>query len=277
MILSDYHSHTSFSSDSDADPEDMIRQAVSAGLHTLCITEHMDYDFPKCYELSFEFDPDEYFKKLLTLKEEYKKELNLLIGIEAGVRPYLAERYRSLLSSYPFDFVICSTHLVHDIDPYYRSYWEEHGIIRGLEDYFEEILETLEAFSDFDVYGHLDYVVRYIPEDMRKKENFSFTYARFPKQIDEILRKIISLGKGIEINTAGYKYGLNRPNPDYEIIKRFHELGGQYITIGSDAHEPKHIAHSFSEAETIIRAAGFSEYAVFEQRKRRMLPFHTAS
>lgn len=273
MIISDYHSHTSFSSDSDADPEDMIRQAVSAGLHTLCITEHMDYDFPKCYELSFEFDPEEYFRKLLPLKEACKKQLNLQIGIEAGVRPYLAERYHSLLSSYPFDFVICSTHLVHDIDPYYRSYWEEHGIQKGLSYYFEEILETLEAFSDFDVYGHLDYVVRYIPDDLQKKENFSFTYAHFSSLIDEILRKIISLGKGIEINTAGYKYGLNRPNPDYEIIKRFRELGGQYITIGSDAHEPRYLAHSFSEAERIIKAAGFVEYAVFEQRERKMLPF----
>lgn len=273
MINSDYHSHTCFSSDSDADIEEMIQQAISLGLETLCITDHMDYDFPKCYELSFEFDPDDYFEKLIQLKEKYKNQIELLIGIEAGVRPYLADRYRSLLEAYPFDFVICSTHLVHDIDPYYRSFWEEHGIRQGLMDYFNEILSNLEVFSDFDVYGHLDYVVRYIPEDLKKAQNFEFSYQAFAKPIDDILKKLVSMNKGLEVNTAGYKYGLGRPNPDLDIIRRYKELGGTYVTIGSDAHAAKHIAFSFDEAEQIIRQAGFLEYATFRNRERTMVRF----
>ena len=45
------------------------------------------------------------------------------------------------------------------------------------------------------------------------------------------------MGKGIELNTGGFKYGLGHPNPCEDIIKRYKELGGEIITLGSDAHK----------------------------------------
>ena len=85
--------------------------------------------------------------------------------------------------------------------------------------------------------------------------------------IDEILRKLISLGKGIELNTGGFKYGLGHPNPTEEIIRRYRELGGDIITIGADAHKPEHVAFDFAKVPSILKDAGFDYFTVFRERK----------
>ena len=99
--------------------------------------------------------------------------------------------------------------------------------------YFESILENISAYDGFDVYGHIDYVVRYGPN-----KNREYSYGRYKDILDEILKKLISMGKGIELNTGGYHYGLGEPNPCTAVIRRYRELGGEIITIGADAHTP---------------------------------------
>ena len=85
--------------------------------------------------------------------------------------------------------------------------------------------------------------------------------------IDEILRKLVSLGKGIELNTGGFKYGLGHPHPTEEIIRRYRELGGEIITVGADAHKPEHVAFDFAKVPSILKEAGFTHYTVFKNRK----------
>ena len=97
-------------------------------------------------------------------------------------------------------------------------------------EYFESILENISAYDGFDVYGHIDYVVRYGPN-----RNREYSYGRYKDILDEILKKLISMGKGIELNTGGYHYGLGEPNPCTAVIRRYRELGGEIITIGADA------------------------------------------
>ena len=125
-------------------------------------------------------------------------------------------------------------------------------------EYFESILENLNTYSDFDVYGHLDYVVRYGPD-----RNRFYTYEAYADIIDEILRKLISMGKGIEVNTAGFKYGLGHPNPTEAVLLRYHELGGEILTLGADAHVPEHVAYAFDRLPQILRHAGFRYFTVF--------------
>ena len=90
---------------------------------------------------------------------------------------------------------------------------------------------------------------------------------KFSDIIDEILIKLIEKGKGIEINTAGFKYGLNHPNPTEDIICRYRQLGGEIITIGADGHKPEHIAYDFHKVPEILKNAGFNYYTVFKNRK----------
>ncbi len=262
MITADYHVHTSFSSDSDAPMESMIEKAISLGFTRICITDHMDYDFPITNNLPFLFDPEAYVHKISALKKQYRDQIKLCMGIECGMRPYLAERYNNLLHQYNFDFVIASSHLVGDIDMYYPENWEGISEEEGYRIYFETILDIINSFDNFDVYGHLDYIIRYGPS-----KGANYNYELYRDLFDEILKKIISMGKGIEVNTAGYKYGLGRPNPSPEILKQYKELGGTILTIGSDGHKPEHLAYDFNEARKLLLSLGFTQYTVFENRK----------
>ena len=102
--------------------------------------------------------------------------------------------------------------------------------------------------------------------------NRFYTYEAYADIIDEILRKLISMGKGIEVNTAGFKYGLGHPNPTEAVLLRYHELGGEILTLGADAHAPEHVAYAFDRLPQILRHAGFRYFTVFTGRKPDFLP-----
>ena len=279
-MLWDTHMHTHFSGDSDAAPESMIQAAREKGLCGICFTDHLDLDYPKEPEL-FLPDLDAYFEKMQPLADRCAgaaglpshvsvcetascigHEPAIRIGIELGLQPHLASRLRNVTDSYPFDFVIGSSHLVHGMDPYYPEYFIGKAEDEAYGEYFTSILENIAVFDDFDVYGHIDYVVRYGPN-----KNKYYSYEKFQDVIDEILKALIARGKGIEINTGGLKYGLGHPNPTEAILKRYHKLGGEIITIGSDAHAPEHVAYDFDKVPGILREAGFKYFTVFKKRQ----------
>lgn len=257
MILSDFHTHSTFSTDGTDKLVEMANSAVEKGLKTICFTEHNDFDYPGG---EFLLDTDAYKNELFRVREQLSGKIEVLFGVELGLMKHLGERLREYLDGRGFDFVIGSSHLIDGKDPYFPEYFAELGQKNGVLRYFESIVENIGAFSDFDVYGHLDYAVRYSPEK-------SYNPVDFREIIDEILRKIVSLGKGIEINTAGLRKGLSHANPHPFILKRYRELGGEIITVGSDAHNTADIAADFDLAESFLKDAGFEFYTVFRQRK----------
>lgn len=215
----------------------------------------------------FEFDPKVYFEQLLPLKEEFADRLISGSGIELGLQPYLTKKHHNLIFSYPFDFVIGSVHLVNGKDPYYPVFFEGRKESTAYEEYFECCIQNLESYSNFDTFGHLDYIVRYGPN-----KNKYYSFERYQKYIDGILRRLIRYNIGLEVNTGGYKYGLDTTNPCREIILRYRELGGTIITFGSDAHDPKYLTYEFEKAAELVRSCGFHSYYIFKDRKPVELP-----
>ena len=263
QILWDCHMHSSFSVDSSTPMEDMVLKSIQQGLTGICFTEHLDPDYPDTPEkIDFSLDIPAYHKQLQTLREKYKDKLDIRFGIEIGLQPHLEDYFRQLLKEYPFDFVIGSSHIVHGADPYYPSFFKGRKESECYMEYFESILENLAVFSEMDVYGHIDYVVRYGPN-----QNRQYSYGRYKEILDEILRTLIRKNIGIELNTGGYHYGLGEPNPCVNIIRRYHELGGEIITIGADAHTPDKVGYAFDRAADVLRECGFSYYTVFKHRQ----------
>ncbi|MGI6071072.1 MAG: histidinol-phosphatase HisJ family protein [Blautia sp.] len=260
--LSDYHLHTSFSADSQASMEDMIRSGIEKGVSYLCFTEHMDIDFPKQYQMDFTVDMKAYRRAYERCREKFAGQINLLWGIELGIQPHLTQELKDYVNQYPFDFVIGSSHIIHRMDPYYPEFWKGRSKSEAIADYFTATLDNLEAFCDIDVYGHIDYVVRYAPE-----KNKDYSYQAYRELLDLLLTKLIDKGIGIELNTGGFKYGLGHPNPCEEILARYRELGGEIITLGSDAHMPQYVAYAFPQAMEILKACGFTHYTIFRERK----------
>lgn len=272
MIKWDLHMHSHHSGDSKAKLQDMILSAKQKGLDGICITDHYDYDFPDEPDL-FLLDFSAYIKEITSLKEflteeshSADKDFEVRLGLELGLQTHLVEHHREILSLHNFDFVIGSTHVVNKMDPYFPKFFEGREEKAAYREYFKTVLENVKYDMDFNVYGHLDYVVRYGPT-----KNANYRYADYAEIIEEILRTLISSGKGIEVNTGGFQYGLGHPNPTLEILKRYKELGGEILTVGSDAHKPEVIAYDFNKIPPILKEAGFEYYTIFKNRKPEFL------
>lgn len=268
MIKCDCHLHTALSTDGLSDMEEMILSGIEKGLSFLCFTEHMDYGaaFEEGPD-AFQVDTAAYHSVYYDMKEKYSRKIRLLFGIELGLQPSIGGLVHDYVASFPFDFVIGSSHTAGGIDPYYPAFFEGRTEEEACRFYFETELACAKTIPDFDVYGHLDYVLRYGPS-----QNRNFTYERYQDLLDPLLLTLIADGKGIECNTSGFKYGMGHPLPHTDILKRYHALGGDIITIGSDAHEAAHIAHSFSRAREVLLSCGFRHYVVFEERKPSFYP-----
>lgn len=263
MIIADMHTHSSFSTDSTESMMKMAKAAAEKGLRTICLTEHLDYDYPGG---EFQLDTAAYHDELMRVKAELSDRVEVLFGVELGLMDYLAPRLNEFSAAWDLDFIIGSSHLVNGKDPYYPEYFEELGSKNGILSYFESILANVRAFDNFDVYGHLDYVVRYSPE--KRYEPLDYR-----EIIDELLKALVSLGKGIEVNTAGIASRMGYPHPNAFILRRYKELGGEIVTVGSDAHDRMRVAADFDKAQAALEAAGFDRYAVFRHRLVEFVKF----
>ena len=163
--------------------------------------------------------------------------------------------------SFAFDFIIGSTHVVNQKDPYYPDYFIGRNEEEAFREYFQTIIDNIKKFTSFDVCGHLDYVVRYGPNIDR-----DYSYEKYKDLFDFMLTLLLEAEKGIELNTGSLRRGTKDVSPCTEIIKRYKELGGEIITVGSDAHNSKDIAADFDLAAQILKDCGFKYYSVFENR-----------
>ncbi len=275
MITADQHTHCNFSTDSDSTPESMIQGATKKGITHLCLTDHMDLDYPGTTKEKplFEFNMDDYFSTLSPLKEAYEDKLFLGIGIELGLRPGrddLNKQMHEILSEHAFDFVLGSVHLLDNDDPYYESYWTNRSAKDVLTKYFNDMLISIHEYDNFDSLGHLDYLIRYIPPFCGEKD---YVYKEYAEVLDEIFRLLIDKKKALEINTAGLIKGLPCFHPKLEVLKRYMELGGELLTIGSDGHSPDKIATEFKKTEEMLRSINVSGYYIYKNRKPEFVAF----
>lgn len=263
-VTADCHLHTSHSGDSHAPMEEMIQRGIALGLNTMCFTEHNDFDYPDSPEESgdiFVLNTDSYLYELIQMKEKYADRIRILFGVELGLQPQLMRKNAVYAKSYDFDFIIGSSHLCNGRDPYFPDFFEGRTDEEAYREYFASILENVKKFSNYDVYGHLDYVVRYGASRDR-----DYSYEKYRDLLDPILETLIEKGKGIELNTSGAAKGLRDLHPCTGVLKRYRELGGEIITVGSDAHTPDCVAGSFDRACEMLKACGFRYYTVFEKR-----------
>ena len=273
MITADTHTHTSFSYDCETPPEELIQRALSLGLTTLCFTEHMDYDYPSdpAKEINgvpeFWLDTQAYQANFAKLKEKYEGKINLLCGVELGLQPHIVDWNNNYVNQYDFDYIIGSAHTIDHKDPFFSSFYQGRPEREAYEQYFSEALTDIRLFDKFDSFGHLDYVVRYGPN-----QNKEYSFKEYSDFIDPILRTLIEKGIALEVNTKGYTVGLGEPNPARDVLLRYRQLGGELITIGSDAHKVADLAYDFARARDLLTGCGFRYYAVFAARSATFYP-----
>lgn len=270
MIATDMHIHSCFSSDSTEKPEAIIETAIAKGYSYIYFTDHHDMDFPVHPSepfMDFQLDFEKYIEKLSGLKEKYHDQIEIRIGIEQGICPETAPKIADLSNRYPFDFVIGSSHLssLKGGDPYYPEYYANRHAIDAYRKYFISEAENVRLTEGFDVYGHLDYAVRYCPDP-----SFEYHFEDYRDIFEVLLKRLIEKGKGIEINTSGITK-IGYPHPHIEALKLYKKLGGEIITVGSDAHTKEQIGFGFETAEKLLKESGFQYYTVFKERKAEFI------
>lgn len=259
MKYVDHHVHTSYSPDSNASVEEYLLRAKKLGLDSIMFTDHIDMgaidpDFGK------HIDYREYFQTMKKLEEEY--EIKIQVGVEIGYEKNHKEEINEFLGKYPFDFVLSSVHYGDGKDLYQGDFFRGRSQEESYLRYFEIILEMVENFSNFEVLGHLDFVIRYGPF-----ENKSYDYEIYQDIIDKILKTLIEKGKGIELNTSGLRGELNTTFPKEEVLRRYKELGGNIITIGSDSHFNEDYYSGIAGGMELLKSLGYSKISSFTNRK----------
>ena len=263
-MLADCHVHSKFSSDSEAPVTTMLERAIACGMKYFYLTDHHDIDFPvnTADGMDFQLDTPVYLARLTELAAQYRDQITVRTGVELGLMSHIADKLEAYASGHAFDFIIGSSHLVRGMDPYYPAYYEDRSQAEAYREYFESIYENTKVFQNYDVYGHLDYVVRYGPS-----KNQDWKFSDYADIFETIFKNLIYQGKGIEINTAGLYKGLGYPHPHRDILSMYKSMGGEIITVGSDAHQPQYFAYGFDVAEALLKNCGFRYYCVFQNRK----------
>ena len=273
MNLIDCHTHTKNSPDGFNIPEEMIKTALTKGLSAYAITDHCEvnhffsieyygvtsngydtYDFGRDFEKSMQENT--------ALKEKYSDKLNLLCGIELGQATHDFGLADAIVKDKRLDFVIGSMHQLPNNDDFAFLDYTKADIPSLLENYYKEIYKLCK-WNKFDVLGHLTYTLRYIEGENGIKVNMS----PYEEIIRECFKLLIQNGKGIEINTSGLRQSYGQAFPNLYWIKMFREMGGEIISIGSDAHKIEDLGKGIKEGCEIALAAGFKNVCCFKNRE----------
>lgn len=263
MYLYDYHMHSLNSSDGKNSVMDMCVKALRIGLKEIAVTDHFEptrgnEDYPY-------YKPASYFFDMLKAKAIFGAQLDIKCAVELG-QPHLYPEYSlKLVETYPYDYVLASAHKMKgDLDFGEVVYTEDN---RGLYciRYLEE-LKLLAEWNCFDCIGHLDLVKRYA-----SKYNVKASLMDYKERLEEILKILISNGKGIEINTSGLRQHAKECLPGPDIVKFYRELGGEIITVGSDAHCTEDVGKGIRDGMEIAKAAGFEYMTVYSGRQPGMI------
>mgnify|MGYP001161711953 FL=1 len=280
-MYADYHLHSEFSDDSKELMERQVEKAIKLGLDEMCFTDHVDYgikrdwDAPRGIEWRqgdgissgdaareplANVDYPRYFAKIACIRAAYGDAIKIRSGLEFGIQSITVNDYERLFAKYQdeLDFVLFSMHQVDNKEFWTQDFQRGRSQKEYNEAYYEEIFKTMKAFKHYSVLAHLDLLVRYDKAGRCPFENVRDLVA-------EILKQAIADGKGIEVNTSSWHYGLSDTQPSRDILHLYKNLGGRIITVGSDAHQTSYLADHIKDAYAILRdEIGFTEIATFE-------------
>ena len=270
-MLADCHVHSEFSDDSWYTVDDVCRDAVRLNLDEICFTDHVDYgvkpdaDHPELArhgdgKPAVNVDYARYFPAIERARERHAGDLVVKAGFEFGVQVHTIPQFTRVLEQYGrrMDFAILSIHQVDDLE-FWGGDFQRGRTQREYNDaYYAEMLRIVERFSGYSVLGHMDLIKRYDPCG-------PYPFERSRDVIAAILERVIADGKGIEVNTSSFRYGLSDLQPCRDILRLYRDLGGRIVTLGSDSHEPAHLGSYIRYVMRCLRELGFTEFCTFDR------------
>ncbi|MBR1810581.1 MAG: histidinol-phosphatase HisJ family protein [Clostridia bacterium] len=266
-LLVDTHLHSDNSPDGNHSCMFICENAVSMGLKAISITDHCETDV--YYQDHYDRSTMQSYFEILKAKEAYRGKLVVLRGIELGEATYNAPLAEKIISRFDYDIVIGSIHNLREtLDFYFMESFEERQAKAYLHTYFDELI-GLADWGKFDTMAHITYPLRYF----YAKSGIYIDMCEYKSQTDELFSLLAEKELALEINTGGLRQPLRKLSPEADLVKRFRELGGKYITFASDAHYVSDLAYGFSEAMEAAKYAGFTSCVFYQQHNPMEIPF----
>lgn len=266
----DFHMHTKNSVDSKQTIDEICASAIEKGLRGIAVCDHVDMWF---YHNLGTYDAIQTcISEVKAAKEKYGDRLEIFQGVEMAEYLYDAENAKILLNSCDWDVVLGSVHSVRfeEIDDSYSridfSTMAKEKIITFLREYFAHVMEMIEE-TDFDVLTHLTCPLRYI----NGKYDRNIDVLLFEKEIRAIFARIIEKRIALEVNTSGVGDRFGELMPSIPLLALYREMGGELLTIGSDAHVPHRVGNAIADTKDILRKLGFSTYCYYRNRKAQFI------
>jgi histidinol-phosphatase (PHP family) len=263
-ISQDYHMHSNFSPDCEYAMAEMCQAAIQKGIPEIGFTEH--YDLYPDEPLRDWFQPEAWWQEVEHCRERFAGRLLIRAGIEIGEPHLFPQETKSMLDRLPFDYCLGSLHWAKGQSVFDPQYFKTHtpDVAFGL--FFEE-LEEMTHIGGFDSLSHFD-----VPVRVGYEVYGHYDPTRYEDQVRPVLRNCIENGIALDINTAALRRSANVLTPGLEILRWYAEMGGERITLGSDAHRPSHVGYGLDRAIETARAAGLTHTAHFYQRQTQLVP-----
>ncbi len=264
-FISDSHTHSENSFDGKDSVVMLCDRAYQLGLYSLTVTDHCECH--EYYANHVRKDIEGSVRDVRKAKGLYADKLKIYTGIELGQPTQDLKAADEALTLGEFDFVLGSLHNLRGEQDFYYLEYDEDNVPKLLTRYFDELLELIED-DRFDSLAHLTYPFRYIAVN----PDIHFSPDQYREQIDAVLEALVKRKKALEVNTSGLRQKIGVTLPDETVVRRFRELGGRYVTVGSDAHRWGDIGAGIEDALRMLQKCGFTHFTVYRERMPEMLP-----
>lgn len=262
--LIDMHTHSDHSFDGHHSCTLLCEHAVEKNIDGIAITDHCEID-------SKDFDFRAFCSNQIVdtrrAKKFFEGSLLVLQGIEIGQAIYNKELAETVLSKYHYDFVLGSIHNLRNMEDFYYLNFDNYDVYDLLDKYFDTVLELCN-WNKFDSLAHLTYPLRYITARTDVKVDLN----KFSDKIEIILKTLVQNGKALEINTSGLFQEIHDFLPNKQIVKLFKDLGGEFITVGSDSHYCDKIGAGIENGFKLAKDCGFDNITIYQNRTPILLP-----
>ncbi len=266
-LLVDTHLHSDNSPDGHHSAMFICESAAEKNLKAISFTDHCEIDV--FYQDHYDRSTVQSYFEVLKARDAYRGKLVVLRGIELGEPTYNLALAEKVISRLDYDIVIGSLHNLRGLqDFYYMEHFTVEETKRYLTEYYDELIRMAD-WGRFDTMAHITYPLRYF----YSRSGISVDMNEYKKQTDELFSLLAEKEIALEINTGGLRQPLNKLSPEADLIKRFRELGGKYVTFGSDAHYVEHLAKDFDKAAEAAKYAGFDCCVFFQNHNPMEIPF----
>jgi histidinol-phosphatase (PHP family) len=256
---SDHHIHTLLCGHATGTPPEYVKQALKMGLKEIGFSDHAPMAHKSMPDVTMSFEQlPKYNAMIEDVRKLYASQISIKIALESDFIPGYESKTKSIIDSYPYDYIIGAVHFIDDWafdDPASREYWKIHDVNEVYLKYYALLRQSAQT-GLFQIIAHCD-----LPKKFGARPTIDLT-----DEIKATAKVFKETGVAVEINTAGLRKPIGEMYPAPDCLKIYREAGVP-LTFGSDAHDPKDVGKDFDKAVDLAKSVGYNEYLVFKQKK----------